>query len=78
MQRMRETVIDIESYDDVVLQGACGYDYRMDCSKIAECRSDDIRHKLNIESQSLITVDEYGQVDQIRTHLDILSKGSYP
>ncbi|KAH3830842.1 hypothetical protein DPMN_104097 [Dreissena polymorpha] len=64
-QRMRETVIDIVYDDDVVLQGACGYDYRMDCSK------------MNTESgQSLITVGEYGRVDQIRTPLDILSEGS--
>ncbi|KAH3774730.1 hypothetical protein DPMN_176121 [Dreissena polymorpha] len=54
LQRMRETVIDIDYDDDVVLQGACGYDYRMDCSK------------MNTENgQSLITVGEYGQVDQI-------------
>ncbi|KAH3804487.1 hypothetical protein DPMN_132774 [Dreissena polymorpha] len=65
LQRMRETAIDIDYDDDVVLQGACGYDYRMDCSK------------MNTESgQSLITVGEYGQVDEIRKHLDILSKGS--
>ncbi|KAH3855934.1 hypothetical protein DPMN_098509 [Dreissena polymorpha] len=65
LQRMRETVIDIDYDDDVVLQGACGYDYRMDYSK------------QNTESGLfLITVGEYGQVDQIRTQLDILSESS--
>ncbi|KAH3863382.1 hypothetical protein DPMN_026367 [Dreissena polymorpha] len=49
----------------------------MGFSIISEHRSDDIRHKQITESgQSLIIVGEYGQVDQIRTHLDIVSNGS--